>query len=103
MAFWVATPQDIGFIAYAQDSPRCLCPYEPGTLEEKGWLEGWDKAEERARHVEVAQLIFPDTPGTCEGCGTTRYTLRELNLYPDQLNQCYACTSRKRGVPEIFL
>lgn len=96
MALWVATPQDIGFCAHHNGDLRCQCPYPPNTEEANGWLEGWDKAEGIEQYKEVAELVFPDVKGTCEGCGSTEYTLRELNLRPDQVNRCYACTAAMR-------
>lgn len=96
MALWIATPQDIGFCAHHTDTPRCMNPYEPGTPEQTEWWAGWDRAEGIEQYKEVAELIFPDVKGTCEGCGSTEYTLRELNLRPDQVNRCYACTAAMR-------
>lgn len=96
MTLWKATVRDLGFCAYHNGTPRCMNPCEPGTPGQNEWWAGWDKAESDQQYIQMAELIFPDVKGTCEGCGSTDYTLRELNLRPDQVNRCYACTAAMR-------
>lgn len=96
MATWIPTPKDVGFSDYHQDALRCKNPYEPGSSDADLWFRGWDNAEEIAQYTAMAELIFSDTKGECVGCGSTEYTMRELNCRPDQINRCYACTSAMR-------
>jgi len=37
-----------------------------------------------------------DRQGRCRPCGSTAYTVRELNLHADQAWECYRCRDDRR-------
>lgn len=44
----------------------------------------------------IGEARLLDRPGKCRSCGDGAYSVRQLNLHPDQAFRCYMCYDRTK-------